>query len=107
MPSQAASGVLASADRYILKYIVSESTVGIYSIGNKIGSLVRSFFVDPFFSSYIPIALELFVKDISEFKELQKKYLILTTLFFISIVIVAGVPFEFFFKLNNHNRILL
>ena len=104
LPSQAASGVLASADRYILKYIVSESTVGIYSIGNKIGSLVRSFFVDPFFSSYIPIALELFVKDISEFKELQKKYLILTTLFFISIVIVAGVPFEFFFKLFINQR---
>lgn len=104
LPSQAASGVLVYADRYILKYIVSESAVGIYSLGNKFGSLIRSFFVEPFFGSYIPIAYELFVRNPVQFKELQKKYLTITTLFFISIVIVASVPFEFFFKLFIDQR---
>lgn len=104
LPAQAALGVLTSADRYILKYIVSESAVGIYSIGNKFGSLIRSFFMEPFIGSYAPIAYELFVKDITQFKELQKKYLILTTLFYIYIVIAASVPFEFFFKLFINYR---
>ncbi|MFY9311366.1 MAG: oligosaccharide flippase family protein [Bacteroidia bacterium] len=104
LPAQAASGVLLSADRYILKYLVSESAVGIYSIGNKLGSLIRAFFVDPFFGSYIPIAYELFVKDIIQFKELQKKYLILTTLFLTSIVIVVSVPFRFLYELLINQR---
>ena len=60
--------------------------------------------MDPFFASYLPIALELFVKNRNQFKELQKKYLILSTLFFISIIIVASVPFEFFFKLFINQR---
>lgn len=104
LPAQAASGVLVSADRYILKFIESESAVGVYSIGNKFGSLMRSFFTEPFHGSYAPVACELFVKDQTQFKELQKKYLILSTLFYIIIVIVASVPFEFFFKLFINQR---
>ena len=104
LPSQASSSLLASADRYILKYIVSESAVGVYSIGSRFGSLIQSFFVEPFFGSYIPIAYELYVKDTIQFKELQKKYLVLITLFFTSIIIVACIPFELLFHTFINER---
>lgn len=98
IPSQVSSMVLTSGDRYVLKSLIGENAVGIYSIGYRFGSLIQSFIIGPLFSSYCPVAYDLFVKNISKFKEVQKNYLILYVLILVSLILFASIFFEHLFQ---------
>jgi O-antigen/teichoic acid export membrane protein len=104
LPTQIASTISNSADRYILNYQQGEQSVGVYSIGYRFGTLLQQFLIDPFFGSYIPIAYELFVTDRPKFIEYQKKYLILIVLGYVFMVILLSVPFEFLFRVFINSR---
>lgn len=104
LPTQVASTISNSADRYILNYEKGEQAVGVYSIGYRFGTLLQQFLIEPFFGSYIPVAYELFVKDRKKFTEYQKKYLILIVLGYVSVVIMLCIPFEYLFRVFINAR---
>jgi len=48
--------VLALGDRYIIKYFIDEASVGIYSLGHKVASVINVFILQSFQVGYLPIA---------------------------------------------------
>lgn len=53
-PGQISSWVLTLIDRYFIKYFVSLSAVGIYSMAYKIGMLINPLFILPFQAAFTP-----------------------------------------------------
>ncbi len=47
---------LSLGDRYIIKYFMDEASVGIYSLGHKVASVVNVFILQSFQVGYLPIA---------------------------------------------------
>lgn len=48
--------VLSLGDRYIIKYFIDEASVGIYSLGHKVASVINVFVLQSFQVGYLPIA---------------------------------------------------
>lgn len=51
---------LSLSDRFIIKYYLGDSNVGIYSLGNKIASFINVFIIQSFQLGFLPIALKKF-----------------------------------------------
>ena len=47
---------LSLGDRYIIKYFMDEASVGIYSLGHKVASVINVFILQSFQVGYLPIA---------------------------------------------------
>jgi O-antigen/teichoic acid export membrane protein len=47
---------LALGDRYIIKYFIDDASVGIYSLGHKVASVINIFILQSFQVGYLPIA---------------------------------------------------
>lgn len=57
-----ATMLLNVGDRYIIKYILDYSEVGIYSLGYKIASVINMFLIQSFNIGFLPIAYKMFDK---------------------------------------------
>ena len=79
--------VLSLSDRFFLNHFLSPKEVGLYSFGNKIGSIVMIGVITPFSTAVVPYALSI-VKE-SHFKETYAKIMkyFLLILVFLSICI--------------------
>lgn len=79
--------LLAMGDRYILKYFLSFSEVGIYSLGYKIAGLINMLLVQSFQLGFLPIAFQMYDKPDS------KRYFskILTYYTFILVFVSLGL----------------
>lgn len=58
--SAVSSLLLASGDRYVLTYYLTFSSVGIYALSQKIGSLINVFLINSFQQGFLPIAFKQF-----------------------------------------------
>lgn len=58
--------LLAMGDRYILKYFLSYSEVGVYSLGYKIAGLINMLLVQSFQLGFLPIAFKMYDKPDSK-----------------------------------------
>lgn len=57
-----ATMLLNLGDRYIIKYILDYSQVGIYSLGYKIASVINMFLIQSFNIGFLPIAYKMYQK---------------------------------------------
>lgn len=97
IPSQISSFFLASSDRYLLKTMENDFSVGVYSVGYRFANIIPNFIVNPFFGSYNPTAYELFMVDRSKFIEHQKKFSIILITIITAFVILMEYPFSYLF----------
>lgn len=104
MPSQITTTILTNGDRYVINAIAGANAVGIYSIAYRIGSFFESFINVPFFNVYNPIAYKQFSDDKQKFKELQKKYLIIYSLFLGVCFVGFSIVFEHLFRMLIDHR---
>jgi len=56
--SSLAGLALTLGDRYVIKFLKGDSSVGLYSLGFKIASIINVFIVQSFHLSYVPIAFK-------------------------------------------------
>ena len=50
--------ILINGDRYIIKYLLGDSSVGIYALGHKIASVINVFVLQSFQLSFLPLAFK-------------------------------------------------
>lgn len=81
--------LLAIGDRYILKYYLSYSEVGVYSLGYKIAGLINMLLIQSFQLGFLPIAFKMYSKPDA------KRYFskVLTYYTFILIFVSLGLVF--------------
>ena len=81
IPSTLATQIVNYSDRYFIKYFMSMSDAGIYSLANKIGTAIHMLITSPFLMTFLPrrfeIAEEEGVRD--TFSMIYKYYTILIT----------------------------
>jgi O-antigen/teichoic acid export membrane protein len=103
------NGILAlinnSTDKYILNFYLATATVGIYSMGYKIGSSLDSFLTTPLGQAFSPIAYRSYANDLEKYKDLTRRvwhlFIILAfTLILLVVVFLDGL--YFFFISNNY-----
>ncbi|MBE0639164.1 MAG: oligosaccharide flippase family protein [Bacteroidales bacterium] len=58
--STVATMALALSDRYLIKYFLDYSQVGIYSVGYKVASVIHLFMVQSFLLGFAPLAYKIF-----------------------------------------------
>jgi O-antigen/teichoic acid export membrane protein len=80
-------------DRYILKYLLGYSEVGIYTIGYKIGGVINVFILQSFKMGFLPIAYKQYSDDNQANRFFTK---VLT--YFVFILVIAGLSLSLFSK---------
>lgn len=64
LPANLASWIADLSDRYLLLLLLgSSATVGLYSAGYRVGSLITALFVGPFHTAFLPLALKTYERD--------------------------------------------
>ncbi|MBK8944729.1 MAG: oligosaccharide flippase family protein [Ignavibacteriae bacterium] len=83
---------LSLGDRYIIKYFMDEASVGIYSLGNKIASVINVFILQSFQVGFLPIAY----KKIHD--ENSKRYFSKVATYLIFILMISALSLSIFGK---------
>jgi len=87
------SGIfLTIGDRYIIKYFLPYSQVGIYSLGYKLASVINVFLIHSFQMGFLPIAFKMCDK------EEAKNYFAKLLTYFVFILTAAALVLSFFAK---------
>lgn len=88
--STTSSLLLSFSDRFIIKYFLNDSSVGIYSLGNKIAGFINVFIIQSFQLGFLPIAFKklhdsnskrFFIKVFTYFNLVLVFFALLLTLF--------------------------
>jgi len=80
-------------DRYILKYLLGYSEVGIYTIGYKIAGVINLFILQSFKMGYLPIAYKHYSDD-----DQAKRFFSKVLTYFVFIIVIAGLSLSIFSK---------
>ena len=84
--------LLAMGDRFILKYYLSYSEVGIYSLGYKIAGLINMLLIQSFQLGFLPIAFKMYSKPDA------KRYFSKVLTYYTFILIFVSLGLSFFSK---------
>lgn len=68
VPGQVSTWVLTLIDRYFLKAMMNLSSVGVYSLGYKIGMLIDPIFIQPFSKMFTPYKFDVYKQPDSKQK---------------------------------------
>lgn len=90
--SSVATMALALSDRYLIKYFLDYSEVGIYSLGYKVASVIHMFLVQSFLLGFAPLAYRIF--DQPE----ARRYFARVTTYFLYAMIGLALLLIFFAK---------
>lgn len=93
---------LSLGDRYIIKYFLDEASVGIYSLGHKVASVINVFVLQSFQVGYLPIAYKK-INDNNAQRYFSKiaTYLIFALVFFALSLSLFGIEIIKFFSFNK------
>jgi O-antigen/teichoic acid export membrane protein len=84
--------ILSLSDRFIIKYFLNDSSVGVYSLGNKIAGFINVFIIQSFQLGFLPIA----------FKKLQdansKRFFVKVFTYFNLVLIFFALSLSLFSK---------
>jgi O-antigen/teichoic acid export membrane protein len=83
---------LTLGDRYLIKFLLNESSVGVYSLGHRVASVINVFLIQSFQLGYLPIAFKKL--DDSNAKRFYSKVLTYFTL----TLVFAALLFSMFGK---------
>jgi O-antigen/teichoic acid export membrane protein len=83
---------LAMADRYLIKYFLDYSEVGIYSLGYKVASVINLFLIQSFLLGFSPLAYKIFNQPGA------KPYFAKITTYFVYALIGLSLVLIFFSK---------
>ncbi|MBI1933097.1 MAG: oligosaccharide flippase family protein [Ignavibacteriales bacterium] len=81
---------LSLGDRYIIKYFMDEASVGVYSLGNKIASVINVFILQSFQVGYLPLAY----KKIND--ENAPRYFSKVTTYLVFILMISALSLSIF-----------
>ncbi len=84
--------VLTMSDRYMIKYFLDYSEVGIYSLGYKIASVINLFLIQSFQMGFVPIAYKMFDKPGA------KRYFSKLTTYFVFAMVFLALLLIFYSK---------
>jgi len=82
--SSVATMALALSDRYLIKYFLDYSEVGIYSLGYKVASVIHMFLVQSFLLGFAPLAYKIFDQP-----EARRYFARVTTYFTYAMIVLA------------------
>ena len=80
-------------DRYILKYLLGYSEVGIYTIGYKIAGVINVFILQSFKTGFLPIAYKQYTED-----NQAKRFFTKVLTYFVFTLVIAGLSLSLFSK---------
>ncbi len=80
-------------DRYILKYLIGYSEVGLYTIGYKIAGVINLFILQSFKMGFLPVAYKQYSDDSQ-----SKRFFAKVLTYFVLILVVAGLGLSLFSK---------
>ncbi len=83
--SSLAGLALTLGDRYVIKFMKGDESVGIYSLGFKIAGIINVFIVQAFHLSYVPIAF----KKLTE--EGNKRFYSKTLTYYVFILVISAL----------------
>ncbi len=83
--SSLAGLVLTMSDRYVIKFIKGDASVGLYSLGFKIAGIINVFIVQSFHLSYVPIAF----KKLKE--EGNKRFYSKTLTYYVFVLVLSAL----------------
>ncbi len=81
------------SDRFILKYLLGYSEVGIYSIGYKIAGVINVFILQSFKTGFLPIAYKHYTDD-----NQAKRFFAKVLTYFVFTLVIAGLGLSLFSK---------
>ena len=84
--------VLTMSDRYILKYKLELSEVGVYSLGFKIASVINIFVIQSFQKGFLPIAYKMYKKTEA------RRFFSKTLTYYVFVLSLAGLFISMFSK---------
>ncbi|RJP62913.1 MAG: hypothetical protein C4543_01335 [Ignavibacteriales bacterium] len=90
--SAVAALLLSFGDRYILNYFLPLSSVGIYSLGFKLSSIINVFLLQSFQLGFVPIAFKMFDQENSQ------RFFSKVLTYFTFILAIAVLSISFFGK---------
>lgn len=98
-------GLLSSStDKYILNIYLATATVGIYSMGFRIGQSIDSFVTTPLGQAFGPIAYRNYANDLESYKDLVRRvwhlFVILAFTFILFVVVFLDGIFFYFISKN-------
>ncbi len=93
---------LSLGDRYIIKYFMDEASVGIYSLGHKVASVINVFVLQSFQVGYLPIAYKkIHDSDAPRYFSKVTTYLIFILVLFALVLSLFSKEVIEFFSLNS------
>ncbi len=97
--------LLTMGDRYIIKYYLNYSEVGIYSLGYKIASVVNVLIIQSFQTGFLPIAYKNFDKPDAQrfFSKILTYYTFILVISSLGISLFAKEVIELFSKSKEFN----
>ncbi len=84
--------LLAMGDRYLLKYFLSYSEVGIYSLGYKIAGLINMLLIQSFQLGFVPIAFKMYTQPNA------KRYFSKVLTYYTFVLIFVSLALTFYSK---------
>lgn len=84
--------LLSMGDRYLLKYFLTYSEVGVYSLGYKIASVINIFLIQSFQLGFLPIAFKMYDQPNA------KRYFTKVLTYYSFILVFVSLAFSLFSK---------